>query len=138
MMLAAVLVAQLANAQIVREEWVIPFENTWVYCLEENASGTLVYDVMYKFDKEGNLVRFSLHNKGGFIVGESGTLYKVIDNFHEKYGVTPQEEELMITGIYKIIAPGDGQIYDGRVQIHVDVDKCGELIYKKSIWDLCF
>ena len=138
MILAAILVAQLANAQIVREEWVIPFENTWVYCLEENASGVLVYDVKYKYDKDGNLVSFSLHNKGGFITGESGTLYKLIDNFKEKYGVPPQAEELMIVGNYKIIALAEGKVYSGRVHLHIDVDKCGELVLKKSVWDLCF
>jgi hypothetical protein len=138
LILAAIMVAQLANAQIVRDEWVFPLENTWLYCLDENVTGTLVYDVKYKFDKDDNLVSFSLHNKGGFLTGESGTIYKLIDVSKDKYGVPPKADELMINGIYKIIAPGQGIVYDGRVQIHIDVNKCGELIYKKSIWDLCF
>jgi len=139
MILVAILVTQIANAQVVREEWVIPIESTWVYCLDEDVNGQLVYDVMYKFDKKENLVRFSMHNKGGFLTGvTTGNTYKYVDNFHEKYGAPPQEGELMVNGILKIISLGDGKVYDGRVQVHIDVDKCGELEMKKYIWEICF
>lgn len=136
---AAVLVAQTINAQIVREEWVVPIENDWLYCLDENVTGTLVYDVKYKYDKEGNLVMFSLHNKGTFLVGETtGNTYKLIDVYQEKYGVPADAGEFMANGNFKIISLGEGITYDGRVQMHIDVDKNGDLIYKKQIWDLCF
>jgi hypothetical protein len=134
----AFLVVQISNAQIIHDEWVIPLENTWVYCLDENVTGELVYAVKYKFDKDNNLVSFSMHNKGGFLIGESGTSYKLIDLFQEKYGAPPKEGEYMAVGEYKIIALGEGVTYDGRVHIHIDVDKNGELVVKKYIWDLCF
>ena len=78
-------------------------------------------------------------NKGTLLVGETtGNTYKLIDNYREFYGVAPKEGEHMLAGVYKIISIGEGITYDGRVQVHVDVDKDGNLIYKKSIWDLCF
>ena len=136
---AAALVAQVSNAQIVRDEWVVSIENDWLYCLDENITGTLVYDVKYKYDKEGYLVKFSMHNKGTFLVGETtGNTYKLIDIYMEKYGVPIEAGEFMAHGIYKIISLGEGITYDGRVQIHIDIDKNGDLIYKKQIWDLCF
>ena len=137
--IAAFLAAQVANAQVVHDQWVIPIVNDWIYCLDENVTGDLVYDVKYKFDKDENLVQFSYHNKGTFLVGQTtGNTYKLIDMGHEKYGVGSEEGELMINGLYKIISLGDGVTYDGRVQIHIDLDKDGNFVIKKEIWDLCF
>ncbi|MEA3460900.1 MAG: hypothetical protein U9R49_03400 [Bacteroidota bacterium] len=134
---AATLVAQTINAQVVHDEWVIPLDNQLIWCLDENVTGDLVYAVKYKVDKEGTLVRFSMHNKGGFLIGETGTRYKVIDIFNERYGVPPEEAEYMFVGIYKIIAPGEGKVFEGRIFIHIDVDKNGELMVKKYIVDMC-
>jgi hypothetical protein len=140
---AAILVAQVSNAQtnnrVVFDEWVVPVENDWVYCLDENVTGTLVYQVKYKFDKDGNLVKLFFQNKGTLLIGETtGNTYKLIDNFREFYGVAPKEGEYMLTGIFKIISLGEGITYDGRVQVHIDVDKFGNIVEKKFIWDLCF
>ena len=137
--LAALLVAQVSKAQVVHDQWVIPLVNDWIYCLDENVTGDLVYDVKYKYDTDGNLVHFSYHNKGTFLVGQTtGSTYKLLDMGHEKYGVGPNEGELMINGLYKIISLSDGITYDGRVQIHIDLDKDGTFVIKKEIWDLCF
>ena len=137
--LAALLVAQVSKAQVVHDQWVIPLVNDWIYCLDENVTGDLVYDVKYKYDTDGNLVHFSYHNKGTFLVGQTtGSTYKLLDMGHEKYGVGSNEGELMINGLYKIISLSDGITYDGRVQIHIDLDKDGTFVIKKEIWDLCF
>ena len=133
------LVAQTAHSQTVHDEWVIPFENTWVYCLDENASRVLVYDVKHKYDRHGDLIWFSLLNKGSFINGEeTGSTYKLIDSFRERYGLPPNQEEIKINGPYKIISLGDGKVYGVRVQVLLVVDKCCEVIEKELVRDLCF
>ena len=61
-------------------------DGLWIFCLEEPADGYIVYNVVTRFDKEGNLVRFHYNPKGAKLTGcESGKVYKMSDSGNETY-----------------------------------------------------
>ena len=75
------------NAQTIHEEWVYDVtcaDGLWVWCLEEPVDGTVIYHVVNRFDKDGNVKGFHANVKGGKFVGcVSGTVYKTNGSWNE-------------------------------------------------------
>jgi hypothetical protein len=139
---AALLVAQTSNAQIVRTYFTMPAE---YHCFDEYVAGDLVFMNTTHYDKKtGEIKRLFFVNQTGWLVGESGTLYKVVDvgtstpNYKEPFPVPADGEEFTLINNMKIIAKGTGKVNSGRAQINFFFDKDGNFVVKKDINTTCF
>lgn len=142
MIFAALFVAQTANAQIERTWFTMPA--AW-HCFDEYVAGNLVYLNTIHYDKKtGEVNKLFFVCQTGWLVGESGALYKVVDvgtstpNYKEPFPIPEDGEEFTLVNNMKIICKGTGKVYSGRVQINFFFDKDGNFIVKKDINTTCF
>jgi len=88
MLTSAFFAVSLLQAQTIHEEWVFDVvceDGLWVWCLEEPVHGSAVYNVVYKVNEDGDVVKFHANIKGGKFVGcESGTVYKIQNSWNDK------------------------------------------------------
>jgi len=140
---AALLVAQTSNAQIERTWFTMPA--AW-HCFEDDVAGELTYMNTIHYDKKtGEICKLFFVCQTGWLVGKSGTEYKVVDvgtatpNYKDNpFPVPGDGEEFTLINNMKIIAKGTGKVYSGRVQLKFFFDKEGNLVVKKDINTTCF
>ena len=140
---AVLLVAQTSNAQIERTYFTMPA--AW-HCFDEYVAGELTFMNTTHYDKKtGEVCKLFFVCQTGWLVGESGTMYKVVDvgtatpNYKEPFPVPSDgEEEFTLINNIKIIAKGKGKVYSGRAQINFFFDKDGNFVVKKELNTTCF
>jgi hypothetical protein len=141
MIFAALLVAQISNAQVEHTTFIMPA--VW-HCFDEPVAGDLEIMNVYHYDKSGNIIKFFFRVKNSWLIGASGATYKLVDvgtvtpEYQEPFPSPEDNQEFSIINNMKIISKGTGKVYDARAQINFVFDKDGDLIVKKDINTTCF
>ncbi|MCK5103381.1 MAG: hypothetical protein KAR17_11225 [Cyclobacteriaceae bacterium] len=143
MIFAALLVAQVSNAQVVHTTFIE--DPGFIYCLDEPVFGQLHYRNTIHLDKSGAVKKLFFHNIDSWFEGAiSGDMYKVVDvgstipDYFWPFPVPEDGVEFTLINNMKIIAKGTGKVYSGRVQLKFFFDKEGNLVVKKDINTTCF
>jgi len=138
---AALLAAQVSNAQVVRSYFTFPEAEINYYfseCIGELITGDVDYVLTTRTKKSGEI---TVHAQSltGFLVGESGCLYKYQDvvarGASEFWPVdldgNPLYEDHFV-GQLKIIKLGSGKVCSAMVHFYFELVD-GELIVKKYV-----
>jgi hypothetical protein len=128
-LLAAFFTVSLLNAQTFHEEWVYDIKcdwGLWVWCLEEPVEGTVVYNVVYRLDKEGNVKGFHANLKGGKITGcTTGTVYKIRNSWNDGGKLNKNNDQQVWNYVDKmqIVAPGGEKyrvVFKGKLTVNAN------------------
>ena len=131
-LLTAFFAVSQSNAQAVHDKWIIPVTcdmGLWVWCLEEPVSGTIVYNVIDRYDKDGNYTGGHFNTKGGKLVGcNTGKVYKVMDSLNEtvKFNKNNESQVMNLTSKFKIVAK-KGEKYIVTFKGHLTITPNGEV-----------
>ena len=101
------------------------------------VDGIIKYDMIINYNKDGSIKKIHFQNKGTLLTGISGTVYKYIDLVAQggdlSWPEPPLDGEAHFVGHLKVIALGEGVVYNIRVDILIKVDKDGNVIVQKYI-----
>ena len=130
------------SAQTFHEEWVFDIEcdwGLWVWCLEEPVHGTLVYNVVYRLDKEENLKGFHANVKAGKLTGcTTGIVYKIRNSWNDGGKLNKNNDQQVWNYVDKmqIVAPGGEKftiVFKGKLIVNAN----GEIIKDFYVESMC-
>ncbi len=119
-----------ANAQVVHDEWIFDVEcDPTAWCMPEPITGYIIYNVIYRYDKEGNNTGVHFNTKYGRLTGcETGMVYKVKDVSNEIYNVNKNNDQEVWNLSSKLVYVGKkGVKYFMTWKGHFSMDANGEI-----------
>jgi hypothetical protein len=141
-LLTAFFAVSLLQAQTIHEEWTYDVkcsDGLWIWCLEEPVEGIAVYNVVYKVNEEGEVVKFHANIKGGKLVGcETGTVYKIQNSWNDKTLVNKNNDQQVWNYVDKthLVAP-KGVKYTVLFKGKFTANANGEIILDNFSVDWC-
>jgi hypothetical protein len=139
---AAILVAQISNAQVSHEVWwESEFSETnpgYMWGLDEAlVDGSFAYHVNVITDqKTGDLKKLHIQCKSTTLVGETGTRYKYKDIVAQGRSwswPTLEGGEVHYVGHASATALGDGKVFYIKVHFIIAIDANGDAYFKKFV-----
>ena len=130
-LIATLFILSNTNAQAVRVEWVMTFEcDPTIWCIPEPGSGEVVYNEIYRLDKDGNLKGFHYNLMGGKIIGcETQTVYKVNSTANSNEKISRNNDNTVYIYTEKLMFTGPkGVKYFATWKAHTTVNAKGEVI----------